>query len=106
MLLTLAELGARPEGGLVGRSLALRYELDGEVSWMDGRGAGLWGRLEGQNWRSSLLSSWPVVVQLARMLSRRSWTWRFSSSSFFLSQLTLSSCRDVPRFSWREMYFS
>jgi hypothetical protein len=68
--------------------------------------AGLCGRDEGQNWRNSRLSSWPVVAQLLRMLSRRSWTWRLSSSSFFLSQLTLSSCREVPRFSWRTMYFS
>lgn len=36
--------------------------------------AGLWGRLDGQNWRSSLPSSWPVDDQLERMLSRSSWT--------------------------------
>lgn len=54
-------------------------------------GAGLCGRLAGQNWRSSRLSSCPVVVQFERILSRRSWTWRLRSSSFFLSQLTFSS---------------
>lgn len=68
--------------------------------------AGLCGRLAGQYWRSSLLSSWPVVDQLVRMLSLSSWAWRLRSSSFFFSQLTLSSWRDVPRLSCRAMYFS
>ena len=68
--------------------------------------AGLCGRLAGQNCFSSRLSSCPVVVQLVMMLSRRSCTWRLRSSSFFLSQLTLSSCRDVPRLNCRVMYFS
>lgn len=68
--------------------------------------AGLWGRLAGQNWRSSRLSSWPVEDQLLVMLSRSSWTWRLMSISFFLSQLTLSSWREVPRLNWRATYFS
>lgn len=68
--------------------------------------AGLCGRLVGQNCFSSRLSSWPVVVQLFVMFSRRSCTWRFSSISFFLSQLTLSSWREVPRLNCRLMYFS
>ena len=60
-------------------------------------GAGLDGRrgvnapLFAQNCFSSFDSSWPVVVQLLRMESRSSVTWRFRSSSFFLSQETLSS---------------
>lgn len=69
-------------------------------------GAGDWGREAGQYWRSSRESSWPVVDQFVRMLSRSSWTWRLRSSSFFLSQLTLSSWRGVPRLNWRAMYFS
>ncbi|OZA86380.1 MAG: hypothetical protein B7X76_05230 [Azorhizobium sp. 39-67-5] len=79
------------------RALSLPWEL---------KRAGLCGRLVGQNCLSSRLSSWPVVVQLVMMLSRRSWTWRFKSISFFLSQLTLSSCREVPRLNCRVMYFS
>lgn len=71
-----------------------------------GTRAGLWGLLVGQNWRSSLPSSCPVVDQLERMLSRSSCTWRLRSSSFFLIQETLSSCREVPRLSCRAMYFS
>lgn len=71
-----------------------------------GTRAGLWGRLVGQNWRSSLPSSWPVVDQLERMLSRSSCTCRLMSSSFFFSHDTLSSWRDVPRLSCRDMYFS
>jgi hypothetical protein len=59
--------------------------------------AGLPGRLACQNCLSSLPSSWPVVVQFVRIASLISVTWRFRSSSFFLSQETLSSCREVPR---------
>lgn len=66
----------------------------------------LGGRLAGQNCRSSRLSSWPVEDQLVVIFSRRSWTWRLRSISFFLSQLTLSSWREVPRLNCRAMYFS
>ena len=66
--------------------------------------AGLEGRLFCQNWRSSLPTSWPVVDQLFRIVSRSSKTWRLMSSSFFFSQDTLSSFRDVPRFSCRAIY--
>jgi hypothetical protein len=68
--------------------------------------AGLAGRLDCQNWRMSLLSSCPVVAQLALMLSRNSAMLRFRSSSPFFSHETLSSLRDVPRLSWRSMYWS
>lgn len=68
--------------------------------------AGLCGRLVGQNCFSSRLSSWPVVAQLLVILSRRSCTWRLRSISFFFSQLTLSSWREVPRLNCRVMYFS
>jgi hypothetical protein len=37
-------------------------------------GAGLLGRLFCQIWRNSRPSSWPVMVQLLRMLSRSSAT--------------------------------
>jgi len=67
---------------------------------------GLAGRLFCQNFCSSLPSSWPVVVQFVRMLSRISDTCRFRSSSFFLSHDTFSSCREVPRLNCRAMYFS
>lgn len=68
--------------------------------------AGLLGRLFCQSWRSSLVSSCPVAVQLFRMLSRSSATWRLISSSFFLSHETLSSCLEAPRLSCRVIYLS
>ncbi len=69
-------------------------------------GPGLPGLLLGQYFCNSFCNSWPVVVQFVRMLSRISVTWRFKSSSFFLSHETLSSWREVPRLNWRAMYFS
>lgn len=68
--------------------------------------AGLAGLLDCQNWRKSLVSSWPVVAQLFLMESRSSTMLRLKSSSFFLSHETLSSLREVPRLSWRSMYWS
>lgn len=59
-----------PPTGLLGLS-PLEADKKAERAGLCGR---LGGRLAGQNPFSSLLSSWPVVVQLLRMLSRRSWT--------------------------------
>jgi hypothetical protein len=71
-----------------------------------GTGAGLAGLLFCQNCLNSFPTSLPVLVQLFRMLSLSSVTWRRRSSSFFFSQLTLSSLREAPRLNWRAMYFS
>ena len=69
-------------------------------------GAGLPGRLFCQSCRNSRPSSWPVLVQLCRILSRISATCRLISSSFFFSHDTFSSCLEAPRLNWREMYWS
>lgn len=70
------DLGPRVDGerldGISPLAEAPAEELFAAVFSM-GR-AGLWGLLEGQNPRSSLPSSCPVVDQLVRMLSRNSWT--------------------------------
>ena len=65
---------------------------------------GLLGRLGCHNCRRSLLSSRPVVVQLVRIVSRRSVTCRLMSISFFLSQEMFNSLRVVPRCSCRATY--
>lgn len=58
---------------LDGRSPLAEVPLKELLPVRPGR-AGLWGLLVGQNPRSSLPSSCPVVDQLVRMLSRSSWT--------------------------------
>jgi hypothetical protein len=65
---------AGPNGLLGGMSPPFTLVVEPAPAPANRAGLGLCGREVGQYWRSSRLSSWPVVVQLVRMLSRRSWT--------------------------------